>query len=345
MAKEKAPRSDTMTPKSAGACAGSTGADVERINRYLGHFGYFDSGVHSTFGMKPTGAEPPPEKPNEFGDETERALKKFQAYNGLPATGVLDQPTLDKMSCKRCGNPDLGEYTLSGRKWNKNNLTYGFQEFTADLSQAEIRAAVSAAFGYWAAVTPLTFSEVSMASNPDIIIRFVTGDHGDGSPFDGGGGVLAHAFYPEQGAISGDSHFDDAETWSVNLPPSGTDLYTVAAHEFGHALGLGHSNVNDALMAPFYGGPHRFLHQDDIDGIQAIYGVQQWHNNKQLLRVYATYHSKNAWIFLDGVGWRKCKPANPEGTTSMFAAACEARANGLSVNALATANEVEQLYV
>ena len=345
MATAKESRVDNITPKSSGAALGSTGADVERLNRYLGRFGYFDSGVHATFDMMPTGVEATPAKGNEFSEGTERALRKFQAFNGLPTTGVLDQATLEQMNKRRCGNPDVGEFVLSGRKWNKNNLTYGFQEFTPDLSPAEVRAAISTAFNYWAAVTVLSFTEVAMTANPDIIIRFVTGDHGDGSPFDGGGGVLAHAFYPEQGAISGDSHFDEAETWSINLPPSGFDLYTVAAHEFGHALGLGHSTVNDALMAPFYGGPHRFLHQDDIDGIQAIYGVQQWHSNKQLLRVFATYHAKNAWAYIQGVGWRKCKPANPEGVTSMFAAACEARANGLTVTALVNATEIEQLYV
>ncbi len=345
MAKAKEARVDTITPKSAGAALGSTGADAERLNRYLGLFGYFDSGVHAPFGMTPEGVEAAPPKENEFGEQTERALKKFQAFNGLPTTAMLDQATLDQMSNHRCGFPDVGEFVVSGGKWNKNNLTYGFQEFTPDLSQAEVRAAISAALGYWAAVTPLSFTEVSMAANPDIIIRFVSGNHGDGSPFDGGGGVLAHAFYPAQGAISGDSHFDEAETWSVNLPPSGFDLYTVAAHEFGHALGLRHSSVNGALMQPFYGGPHRFLHQDDIDGIQSIYGVQQWHQNKQLLRVFASYHSKNAWAYIQGVGWRKCKPSNPEGVTAMFVAACEARANGLAVTALASATEIEQLYV
>jgi hypothetical protein len=47
---------------------------------------------------------------------------------------------------------------------------------------------------------------------------------------------------------------------------------TVAAHEFGHSLGLNHTNVQGALMFPSYSGPHRFLAQDDIDGMQSIYG-------------------------------------------------------------------------
>lgn len=47
---------------------------------------------------------------------------------------------------------------------------------------------------------------------------------------------------------------------------------TVATHEFGHALGLRHSSVSGAMMAPVYAGPRRFLSADDIQGIQSLYG-------------------------------------------------------------------------
>ncbi|MGM2704327.1 matrixin family metalloprotease, partial [Bacillus cereus group sp. Bce036] len=53
---------------------------------------------------------------------------------------------------------------------------------------------------------------------------------------------------------------------------SGGDLVSVAAHEFGHSLGLDHSNVPESLMFPSYSGVQRFLPQDDIEGIQRISG-------------------------------------------------------------------------
>ncbi|WP_347277284.1 matrixin family metalloprotease [Leptolyngbya sp. FACHB-671] len=186
------------------------------------------------------------------------------------------------MSRPRCGFPDIpthqgvSDFTAQGNRWDKTNLTYGFQEFTSELTQQEVRDAIAAALNLWSQVTPLRFMEVPLASNPDFVIRFVDGDHGDGSPFDGVGRVLAHAFYPPPngGAIAGDAHFDEGETWTVNIPvpAGGIDLITVAAHEFGHSLGLAHSSDSGALMFPTYAGPHRFLGQDDIDGIRSIYG-------------------------------------------------------------------------
>ena len=61
------------------------------------------------------------------------------------------------------------------------------------------------------------------------------------------------------------------------------DLQSTLTHEIGHALGLGHSDIAEATMAPsIIGGDisKRTLDQDDINGICALYPVhddpQQW---------------------------------------------------------------------
>jgi hypothetical protein len=161
-------------------------------------------------------------------------------------------------------------------KWDKRNLGYRLSKNTGDLSAATVNQALHMAYRSWSLIAQIEAHGVS--SGADIDVRFETGDHGDGAnnAFDGVGNVLAHGFYPPPngGSLAGDLHFDDAETWTSNLPPTGIDIDTVALHEAGHTLGLDHSADSSAVMYAFYGGARRTLTADDIAGLRFVYGTR-----------------------------------------------------------------------
>ncbi|NP_001032959.1 matrix metalloproteinase-9 precursor [Takifugu rubripes] len=68
------------------------------------------------------------------------------------------------------------------------------------------------------------------------------------------------------------ANYGQDKKWGL-CPDRGYSLFLVAAHEFGHALGLEHSTIKEALMYPMYSYVENFsLHKDDIEGIQYLYG-------------------------------------------------------------------------
>ena len=170
--------------------------------------------------------------------ELTSALKRLQQVAKLPETGFYDEATQSLMDQPRCGVPDIAlnpaSFKAWGAKWDHMALTYKFGSFCEELTPAQCRQAFLQAAIQWATITPLSFTEVTGSTPADIQILWAKGDHGDGSPFDGVGNVLAHGFYPppNSGDLAGDIHFDDAETWNFEF------AMLVALHEIGHALGL-----------------------------------------------------------------------------------------------------------
>ncbi|XP_005998658.2 collagenase 3-like [Latimeria chalumnae] len=200
-------------------------------------------------------------------------IRQMQDFFGLQVTGKLDSKTLEMMKKARCGVPDVAFYSIfpGDLKWKKNDLTYRIVNYTPDMSPSEVDSAIQKALKVWSDVSPLVFTKVD-SDDADIQISFGVREHGDFYPFDGPDGQLAHAFAPSPG-IGGDTHFDDDETFTTGT--DGYNLFLVAAHEFGHALGLSHSKDPGALMYPTYSNinPAVFrLSQDDIDGIESLYG-------------------------------------------------------------------------
>ncbi|KAJ8436331.1 hypothetical protein Cgig2_005255 [Carnegiea gigantea] len=252
---------------------------VSDLKKYFHRFGYLPS--------------PPVNFTDVFDSSLESAVSHYQSKLGLPVTGKIDAETLHLIMTPRCGVSDSHSHAqaavlrqtrrfeyFNGRpRWVKPapvTLTYAFSadHTVGYISKDEIRAVFSRAFARWARVIPMNFTEVEKYSTADVKIGFYRGDHGDGEPFDGVLGVLAHAFSPESGKL----HLDGAETWAVDFRKErsrvAVDLESVVTHEIGHVLGLAHSTVKDSIMYPNLSPRTKKvnLRIDDVEGIQALYG-------------------------------------------------------------------------
>ena len=85
-------------------------------------------------------------------------------------------------------------------------------------------------------------------------------------------------------------------SWQINTD---YDLETVAIHEFGHALGLGESQITTACMYAYYNGMKQSLTTDDIAGIQSVWGApqpDQFNSNGQNNGSYTTPANITSYI-------------------------------------------------
>lgn len=222
-------------------------------------------------------------------DDIHAGIKLFQRYFGIKSDGVLTEETLRAMQTPRCGCPDrldksngnhiefLRAAEVSAEKrdrWNKTGLTYAVENYvTGKISKTDQKRIFQEAFKAWDDVCGLNIAETKNAAQADIV---VTTGKGVQHQFDGRGGTLAWAYMPRGKNEKLLMRFDLDETWLANKGERGILLSNVACHEFGHLLGLMHSDKNQALMAPYYnpfvGTPQQI---DDIPRIQKLYGENQ----------------------------------------------------------------------
>ncbi|MGV3635352.1 MAG: matrixin family metalloprotease [Pseudorhodoplanes sp.] len=195
--------------------------------------------------------------------------------------------------------PQTDDYSLSGTKWGStgsmgsfggtvtwsivgsgwtNQTGVGFfSGSTVSLSSVfnfDYVAVLNQAFAAWSAVANINFVQVAdgggnLGIGNSAYIRVSAGY------IDGNYNVLGRAFYPatagnaQNYAYSGDMVFDSGEASFWNA----SSLLAVATHEIGHAIGIGHSSISNALMAPYYNPSITTPQQDDIAAARAIYGT------------------------------------------------------------------------
>ncbi|XP_054902632.1 matrix metalloproteinase-18-like isoform X2 [Poeciliopsis prolifica] len=172
-------------------------------------------------------------------------VKKMQRFFGLPPDGDLGEETLAVMKKPRCGLSDVERHGGAVR-WRKRTISYRIAGGNLPFPASRTHKAIRRALQLWSSVSLIRFRRRE-AKEADVSIAFVSG------------------------GIGGDVHFDSEEEWTLNS--TGISLPVVAAHEFGHALGLSHSPDPGSIMYPAYNfAPSLELSFDDVQSIQHLYG-------------------------------------------------------------------------
>lgn len=203
-----------------------------------------------------------------------------------PSTAVRARPKVEELESR------VVPYGTTGNLWPHPELiTISFLPDGTDLGGAtsNLVSTFNARFGsaakwqnefleaaqVWAQQTDINFAVVSDDGSPS-----GSGEYMQGAPNVGdiriggfvfGNSVLAVAdFSPSANnySVGGDITFNTGQAWNIG---STYDVFSVALHEIGHALGLDHSNTSGAVMDDQYSGVKTALNGDDIAGIRSIY--------------------------------------------------------------------------
>src|SRR5947209_8737702 len=181
------------------------------------------------------------------------------------------------------GSRDASGYRLEGPKWSSGNpvmqLELGNPGRTLLDGHTSWNTAVAPALDMWNQVLGgMQFGRVmnstAAVASGDRVNSMAFSSTVFGQSF--GSSTLAVTYYHYSGStmLEADILFNKAQSWDSyrGTLRSSYDIQRVALHELGHALGLGHSTLSNAIMYPYISSLYT-LSNDDITGAQSLYGA------------------------------------------------------------------------
>lgn len=171
-------------------------------------------------------------------------------------------------------------------RWDPGQLTYYIGPNTAGLPRAAYRGAIRDALLQWTSLVPLTAVELPSPQSAAIVVSWID-DPSDPlhPPSIARGELPPNCSHRTRGlpkplvftTVSSGSPEYRHYRWSTGGEPETFDVESVALHEFGHMLGLGHCEgpCSDSVVMSRYIRPgqlRRTLHSSDRAQIKTLYG-------------------------------------------------------------------------
>jgi hypothetical protein len=172
----------------------------------------------------------------------EEAIKRYQEYHNLPASGVVDETTQAHLAQPRCGRPDVQDDSATLCQWPMTRLTWFQQIVYPNVDPAVVEAHYAQAWRQWEEVCGITAAQVTDQTQARVVAT--------AGKIDGPGNILAESELPCGAAATTQlsQTFDVADEGTLS---PGDLMVACMCHEIGHALGLSHAVPGSGnLMEP-----------------------------------------------------------------------------------------------
>ena len=212
--------------------------------------------------------------------KTADEIRAFQRAAGVTGEdGVFGPASKRKLTVGNLSNDVEGGKPPAGLR-AKRGATVGWwldaDSVPSDLPIEGVEKELARAFEVWAAPSGLKFAQKANKKDAKVCIDFDDRSPKNDALFDGPGGALAEA---TSSAIT----FDECERWCLTgggerkrAPFTWDDeefeLLTIAIHEIGHVLGLGHSDNVEDVMSPYYVRGRVTLTDNDVQRCMELMG-------------------------------------------------------------------------